>query len=218
LILWLCAIAASLILLGLVAVFVPVSLSCNAQGRAEPSGAWALAFGMGIGPLALSVLAAANVAPFVTCHLFGKQILRIPLSRLSWATKSVDESHTRELAPRLGRATRRFLQRLDPVDVLLEWWEKERVFEVRSLVVDLEYSFQDVALTGRILAALYVLSGVLPESVEINQTPAWDAEDRVALAADGKFRIWPGRLLVYGAQFVLKHRVRAEPSALTASH
>lgn len=224
-ILWLCIVAALIVALGLVAFFVPVQLSSNWQARAEPSGTWALALGFAVGPLAVTALAATGVAPFLTVHVFGKQVARVPVARWLRALgarepkpePSVDPEPETERPSKLARAARRFLQRLDPVDVLLEWWEKERTFEVRSLVIDLDYSFHDVALTGRILAALYVLSGVLPERCVINQTPGWDAEDRVAFAADGKFAIWPGRLLVYVVQFVLKHRARVEPSALTVS-
>lgn len=220
--LWLAVIVLVLALLGLLAFFVPVSLGSNWQARAEPSGAWALAIGFAVGPLALTALAATGVAPLLTVHVFGKQVARMPVARWLRSQKPQSESPPEpesgdERPSKLAHAARRFLQRLDPVDVVLEWWEKERTFEVRSLVVDLEYSFHDVALTGRILAALYVLSGVLPERVVINQTPGWEAEDRVAFAADGKFAIWPGRLLVYVVQFVLKHRARVEPSALTLS-
>jgi hypothetical protein len=110
-----------------------------------------------------------------------------------------------------------FFRSLDPVETVLSWWEKERVFEVRSLVLDAEYSFRDVALTGQILAGLYVLSGVLPERWVINQRPIWETEDRVLLVADGRFRIWPGRLLVDLVGFVLKERARTRRAATPAA-
>ncbi|MET0791212.1 MAG: hypothetical protein ABW061_06790 [Polyangiaceae bacterium] len=221
--LWLAASLAVLILLGVLAFFVmPLSLSLNVQGRAEPSGSWALALGFGFGPLAFTAIAATGVAPFVTCHAFGKQLLRLPVSR--WLRRSPKKTPNAETPPapavnysRIERSVARFFRALDPVDTVLSWWEKERVFEVSSLVVDTEYSFHDVALTGKILAGMYMLSGILPERFEINQTPIWETEDRVSFVADGRFRIWPGRLLVDVVGFVLKQRGRARREAALAS-
>ena len=221
--LWLSSVVVALCALLLLALLLPVSLSSNLQGRAEPNGSWAIAFGFGIGPLALTAIAALGVAPFVTCHVFGKQLVRLPLSRwLRGEKKKTEASETEVAKPpvnfsRFERSVARFFRALDPVDTVLSWWEKERIFEVKSLVVDVEYSFRDVALTGQILAGLYMLSGVLPDHYEINQTPGWDSEDRVALTADGRFQIWPGRLLVDVVGFVLKQRSKARREVAPAS-
>ena len=217
--LWLALCVLALGLLALLAYRLPISLSSSLHARAEPSGSWAVALGFGIGPLALSAIAAQGVEPFLTCHLFGKQVLRMPLSR--WLRRPLEKRDPPELEPakrggssRVERAIARFFQNLDPLDMLLSWWEKERVFEVRSLELDVEYSFCDVALTGQILAGLYMLSGVLPDRYSINQMPRWASEDRVALAADGRFRIWPVRLLVDLLGFVLKQSSAARRSAV----
>jgi hypothetical protein len=219
--LWLGLCALALTSFGLLAYWLPVSLSSSLQGRAEPSGTWVLATGIGIGPIAFSVIAAHGVKPFLTCHLFGKQVVRLPLSR--WLRPPVrkprpESSEPRErplVLTRAERAIGRFFANLDPLEALSAWWEKERVFEVRSLELDLEYSFRDVALTGQILAGLCVLSGVLPERYVINQTPGWDSEDRLAITADGRFRIWPVRLVVNVLGFVLKQRSAARRSLPT---
>jgi hypothetical protein len=118
---------------------------------------------------------------------------------------------------RIERTLARFFQRLDPLEALWSGWEKERVFEVRSCELDVEYSFRDVALTGQILAGMYLLSGVLPERYVITQTPSWNSEDRLALAVDGRFRIWPVRLALDVLGFVLKQRSAARRSAVPAS-
>jgi len=212
--LWLGLCACALTLFGVLAYWLPVSLSSNLQGRAEPSGTWVLAMGLGLGPIAFSVIAAHGVKPFLTCHLFGRQVVRLPLSR--WLRGSARKAQPESIEPRqtpldLSRGERaigRFFSNLDPLEALSAWWEKERVFEVRSLELDVEYSFRDVALTGQILAGLCVLSGVLPERYVINHTPGWDSEDRLALAADGRFRIWPVRLVVNVLSFMLKQRSR----------
>ena len=202
----------------LLGFLVPVSVTSNVQARAEPSGGWAVAWGLGIGPLALTAIAAAGVTPFVTCHLFGKQLARVSLSRRA---REPGASETKAAAQRakpsrLARRAKHFIRSLDPVDTVLAWWEKERVFEVTRLAIEVEYSFRDVALTGQTLAALYVLSGVLPERYVIQQTPGWSSEDRVALVADGRFRLWPGRLVVDVLGFVLKESAKARRKAAAA--
>jgi hypothetical protein len=221
--LWLGLCALTLGLLGLLAYWLPIPLSSNLQARAEPSGNWVLALGVGVGPIAFSAIAAHGVDPFLTCHLFGKQLLRMPLSRwLRRAHKKVqpEQPEPREQRLHLTRiehAIGRFFQNLDPLEALEAWWERKRVFEVQSLELDVRYSFRDVALTGQILAGLCVLSGMLPERYVIYHTPAWDSEDRLVLAADGRFRIWPVRLLVDVLGFVLKQRSVVRRAAVPAS-
>jgi len=220
--LWLGLGALVLGLFALLAYWLPLSLSSNFQARAEPSGSWVLALGIGIGPVAFSALAAQGVKPFLTCHVFGKQLVRFPLAR--WLHRPPKESKPEPEEPRakafdltrVERAIGHFFQTLDPLEALGSWWEKERVFEVRSFEVDVRYSFRDVALTGQILAGLCVLSGALPERYVIHHTPGWDSEDRLALAADGRFRIWPVRLAVDVLGFVLKQRSAARRSAVLA--
>jgi len=220
--LWLGLCALALGLFGLLAYWLPLSLSSNLQARAEPSGNWVLALGIGIGPVAFSAIAAHGVKPFLTCHLFGKQLVRLPLSR--WLHRSPKEPKPESVEPRakrldltrIERAVGRFFQTVDPLEAFGTWWEKKRVFEVRSLELDVRYSFRDVALTGQILAGLCVLSGVLPERYVITHTPGWDTEDSLALAADGRFRIWPVRLAVDVLGFVLKQRSAARRSAVLA--
>jgi hypothetical protein len=217
--LWLAASVTLLGVLAALAYFAPLTVSSNLQARAEPTGAWALACGLGLGPLALSVIAAAGIAPFFTCHVFGRQLFRAPLTR--WSRSAQADPDVKVSAPPSSRAEQaitRFLKGLDPVDTVLAWWNKERVFEVRSLVLDLNYSFRDVAFTGRVLAALCVLSAVLPEHWQVNQTPTWDSEDRILLVADARFRIWLGRLLVDVVRFVLKQRSRVRQSAVPVSN
>jgi hypothetical protein len=178
--------------------------------------------GIGLGPLAFSAILAHGVKPFLTCHVFGKQLVRVPLAR--WlarprADADAPPSPASKSASltRFERATARFLRNLDPLEALWSWWEKERMFEVRSLELDVEYSFRDVALTGQILAGLCVLSGILPDRYVINQSPAWASEDRLALAAEGRFRIWPARLLVNVLGFMLKQMSVARRSAVSES-
>ncbi len=213
-------------LLLVLAVRGSVTLSCNVQGKADPSGAWAVACGLGCGPFALSTIAAHGVKPFLTCHVFGRQLVRFPLSR--WVrprkpraapeseAKPEDEAPAEPKLSRFEHGVAGLFRSLDPIDTVIAWLEKERVFAVRSLIIDVEYSFRDVALTGRILAGLYMLSAVLPDVCELRQTPGWESEDRVALGLDGSFTLWPGRLLLDTARFVLNQRAEARRSAALA--
>jgi len=220
--LWLGLLALALTLLAGLSYWVPLSLSSNLQARAEPSGSWVLALGIGIGPVAFSAIAADGVKPFLTCHLFGKQLVRLPLSRWLRRTQKKAEPTAQEPQAksvdltRVERAIGRFFSNLDPYEALNSWWERAHVFEVRSLELDVRYSFRDVALTGQILAGLYVLSGILPERYVIHQTPGWHSEDRLALTVDGRFRIWPVRMVVNVVDFVLKQRSAARRTAMPA--
>jgi len=223
--LWLALCALLLGLLALLAYLLPIAINSNLQLRAEPSGSWTVALGIGIGPLALSGIAAHGVKPFVACHLFGKQLVRVPLAR--WlrppppqepAAAELEASVQAAHFSRVERWLARSFRNLDPVETLLAWWETERVFEVERLVVDVEYSFSDIALTGQILAGLYMLAGVLPERFVINQTPVWEFEDRLALVADGRFRIWTVRMVVDVLRFVLKQNAQARRTAVPVGH
>ncbi len=200
------------------------TLSSNLQARAEPSGSWAIAWGVALGPLALSTIAAPHVKPFLSCHLFGKQLARVPLSR--WLERKPRPSREQaepteaDAKPAPAEIERKgapsFLQDLDPIEAVLSWWESERVLVLDDLFVDVSYSFRDIALTGRILAAIYVLSAILPAGCEIRQSPDWESVDRVALEAEGKLRFWPGRLVVWCARFVLEQRSEARARARLA--
>lgn len=220
--LWFGLVALALTLTAGLAYWLPLSLSSNLQARAEPSGAWVLALGVGVGPVAFSAIAAHGVKPFLTCHLFGKKLVRLPLSRWLQRSPKKTEPSAQESPAKSGNLTRveraigRFFSNLDLFEALNSWWERARVFEVRSLELDVQYSFRDVALTGQILAGLCVLSGILPERCVIHQTPGWNSEDRLALTADGRFRIWPVRLVVNVVGFVLKQRAAARRSAVPA--
>lgn len=194
------------------------TISSSLQGRADPSGSWAVAWGLALGPLAVTTIAAPQVKPFLSCHLFGRQLARVPISRLLDRGKRPEKeppraSEANAQPPPAETEKKRgpsWLQNLDPIEAVLSWWQSERVLAFDSLLVDVSYSFRDIALTGRILAAIYVLSAVLPDGCEIHQTPDWESIDRVALEADGKLRFWPGRLVVWAVGFVLKQRSRHE--------
>jgi len=225
--LWL-ALGAVCVALVLIALRLPLSLGSNVQARFEPSGVWVLACGLGLGPVALSAIAARGVEPFVTCHVFGRQWLRLPLSR--WLDRARPkapppaegeaETETEAVAKltRFERGLASWAASLDPLEIVASLiLGEERLFEVQSVVTEVAYSCRDVALTGRILAVLCVLSGILPERYVISQTPSWESEDRVVLSIDGKYRVWPGRVCVGIARSLWKHRSQAAKEAATVA-
>src|SRR5262245_26139174 len=54
----------------------PVSVDLSARGQGEPDGSWAAAFGLQIGPVALTAVAARGVALTVAAHLFGRLLFK----------------------------------------------------------------------------------------------------------------------------------------------
>jgi hypothetical protein len=125
--------AAAFVLLLLLLARLPVTLSSNLQAKAEPSGAWAVACGLGLGPLALSAIFASGVKPFLTCHLFGRQVVRVPLAR--WARRRPKKiappteaaaPETESVTPlsRVGRGIADFFGKLETVEALRSWWDK----------------------------------------------------------------------------------------------
>ncbi len=63
---------------------------------------------------------------------------------------------------------------------------ERRHFRVRRLELDLDYGFRDPVLTGKLVGALSVLSGVLPPPFVIRQRPRWDFEDGWEAALDAR--------------------------------
>jgi hypothetical protein len=193
------------------ALLLPFSFSADLQTRGSPNGQWVVGAGVGFGPVALSMVAADAVAPFMALHVFGRKLLQIPLQR--WVSQGRAGAFGKASRVRLTgfeRGVGRYAKALDPVEVVIALWKSRGCFGVRSLLVDLEYSFRDVALTGRLLGAIYMLAGLLPQQVRVTQSPHWDAQDRWGLVADGQFRLWPGRLLLSGLEFMLKQRSAAK--------
>jgi hypothetical protein len=186
-----------LVALTLLALLVPAKLVLSAQGRGDPSGAWALAGAAQLGPFVASGVGARGVTPRVEVRLFGRKL---------WA-EQLGERKKQERPARPGARERyaRLERWLDPESVA--WWllDERRRFRVDQLVLDLRYSFQDVALTGKMMGAVYVLSGLLPPPIELRQEVSWESVDRASLALDGRVKLRPGLILVDSALFVLRN-------------
>jgi hypothetical protein len=81
--------------------------------------------------------------------------------------------------------------------------ERKRV-RLDHLDVELDYSFEDVALTGKIMGIVYAFSGMFPGKVRISQNVSWDAVDRARGALSSELELWPGLAVLDVAAFVLR--------------
>jgi hypothetical protein len=205
---WLAWIALAVLLIGVVLVLLPLRLHLSLQGRGDPSGSWMLAGGGQLGPLALSGLGAQGVTPTAQLHLFGKQIWQRPLLELL-KTKEEEPEQERGAVKSVRGGYARLSRWFDPLDLALFIVRERRRVWVELLEVDLEYSFEDVALTGKVLGAVYMVSGVLPPPIVIRQTPSWESLDQAQVALVGKIRIRPGLFVLDSAIYVVTNlRIR----------
>ncbi len=216
-----------LLLVGLVAVDLLMALftwrlefafSAQARGEAE---AWAAAGGFQVGPFTASAVAARGVSPRAELFAFGRCVRKLP-------KEGADEEEEADEAedPALERAKRALRRGKGMLDVVDRRWglaevaeflldERKRIV-VQRFDVDLAYSFRDVILTGKFLAALSVLSGLVPPPVAIRHTPSWEWEDKLNGTLAGTIYVWPMRLLVDGLWFVVR-KFRVSPRRAVAS-
>ncbi len=214
-----------LLLVGLVVVDLLMALftwrlelafSAQARGQAE---AWAAAGGLQVGPFTASAVAARGVSPRAELFAFGRCVHKLP-------KEGDDEEEDEADDPALERAKRALRRGKGVLGVVDRRWGLSEVAEfllgerkrirVHRFDVDLAYSFRDVILTGKFLAALSVLSGLAPPPVAIRHSPSWEWEDKLNGTLAGTIYIWPVRLLVDGLWFVVR-KFRVSPRTAVAS-
>ncbi len=194
--------------LAVVCVLAPLRVEVSAQGRGEPSGAWALAGGVEVGPLAMTALGAQGVEASVQVFAFGRQLWKRPLGVLFARERDPEKS-----GPPLAERWRSFERWLDPVETLGFVLSERRRVRVVRLEADLRYSFADIALTGKLLGALYALGALLPPQVVLRQAPSWESLDRGSLALSGRIKVWPGLLFLDTLSWLARHlRFRRRPA------
>lgn len=189
-----------------------VALELRATGQA--SGAWALAFGLELGLFQVAGVLRQGAPARADLHFLGRRFsLTGRRARSAEPGKSARVSKKREQA-----AKSRFPAWLDPIDAALFVLDERRHLRIERLVLDLDYGFRDVALTGRLAGALYVLSAVLPERIEIQHRPNWQGAEAWQAHVEGKFALWPGLVLVEVLWYMLRARLRRrqEPAPLAA--
>ncbi|MGC4088368.1 MAG: hypothetical protein QM756_10795 [Polyangiaceae bacterium] len=199
--------------LGIVVLWVLSSLELSFEGRAlgESDGTWAAAFGLVVFGVVLSGVAARRQPTRLELHLFGR---KIAISERLRKAREPKKPRSPKPAPQ-GRKRWLRLSAAELVDLGLA--ELGHV-QVQRLETELEYGLSDVALTGRIAAVLYALSGALPPQVRLVQTVHWDGAERWQVSANGKLTLWPGRVLFDVLWYMIRARARgAEPSSLPSS-
>lgn len=194
-----------LALLPVVLVLLPVHLGLSLHARAEPNGAYAVAGGAQLGPLAVTFVFAQGVPFRLEFRVLGKVITR--------SERSLEAAEPSHEPPERSHAARE--PRISPFDWLEFLLRERRRINLRWADVHLEYSFRNVALTGQWIAALCTLSAFLPRRVRFVQSPSWELVDRVSLAVDSRLRLWPGLLLLDSLRFwvrstMLPGRARAK--------
>jgi hypothetical protein len=188
------------------ALFVPIRLRLRLQGRGDPSGTWALAGAAQVGPVIGSGVAARGVTPTLRVHVWSRMVWERTLPQL--LEKKDEPEEAEEPAPLAERVERwldraqRAHRRLPAENVLAFVVAERRRLRIESLEVDLDYSFADVATTGKLLGAIYALSAFLPPQVVVRQNPVWEFEDKAQFAASGVIVVWPGLVFVDSLVFL----------------
>lgn len=198
------AVAGAVLLAASVAlVLAPLRVNLSVQARGDPTGAWAVAGGVRIAFVAVAVVAASGMPATASLHVFGRRLAERRLADL--VSRAAGGDGEGASVDRLHAAWERFERHLDPIEVAGFLLGERRRLELVEASVDCEYSFADVALTGKVLAALCVLDGALPPRVRIHGVPSWEAVDRAAVAASASLRLWPGRALVDALVFLARN-------------
>ena len=205
-------IALALVAVVLVGYRWPVSVDLSARGQGEPDGSWAAAFGLQSGPVAMTAVTARGVPLTVAAHLFGKLLFkrqpRILADGMLLGRASNDISVVDGLRVAAGRLERA----LDPAGAVYAVFRAPQRLRIRFVAVELTYSFRDAALTGRLLGAIYALTGLLPAKVSVRQNPRWDFDDRWAVDAESRLVARPVALFLHLLWAVIdRRRARRKP-------
>jgi hypothetical protein len=195
-----------------IALFSAWRIALDARALGQESGFWALAFGLEVGPFQLTGVLRRGTPKQLDAHLFGRRLSfgRLLLRRRKAAAKKVPKPEK----PKGPRAPR-LPPWLDPIDAAVFLFDERRHLLIEQLELDLDYGFQDVTLTGKVAGALYVLSGVLPARVRINQNPRWQGAEAWQVHVDGKLDIWPGLVLAEVLWYIMRARFRRRPAGPT---
>ena len=190
---WLGALALVVLLL-LALVYWPLRLDVSGRARGEADGRFAAAGGASLAFLSVAFVWARGSRPALTLHLFGHKLRFRPGRR----RRPPGEPATakQDAADVWGR--------IDPVKLLVKLVSERRHLRLRYLVLDLDYGFRDPMLTGRLVGAIYALSGVLPAPIEIRQRPRWDFEDSWEVALDARAFVKPWLVLLEMGAYVVR--------------
>lgn len=207
---WAAALALILCALGAAATFVPVRLRLSAEGRGDPSGRWAIAGGVSLGPVALAGVVASSVPARFTAQLwrrtFGPWLIGPLLAKLRRAP--TEASPDVPLATRLDQlehAFDRFDRWLDPVDLAAFLVAEKRRVEVNHMDITTRFADPDVALVGKVTGLVYVLSTLLGPRITITPEPVWSGESLVSFTLAGDVVVRPGLFVIDVLVYLVKN-------------
>lgn len=214
-------------------LLLPWRVQLSIEARSSPSGMWAIAGGLSMGPLAVVMVAARGVSARMAVHIFERAVLARPLSWLLQKLKKSDgESKERGESKSL---TQRFDEALVTYEKLEAWVdpvalgyfliEEQRRLRVNELRITPVFNADDAAVTGQITAALYMLSAALGANIIIDPQPVWWGEGKADCTVKGDFTVYPGLAALDTAKFVARHvrpprrrSPRQTPSTISVSN
>jgi hypothetical protein len=198
---WLGALALAVLLLVL-AVHWPLRLDVSGRARGEADGRFVVAGGASLAFIALAFVWARGRRPELNLLVFGHKWRFRPRPKAR-ADRVPEPRPSKERSSDVW-------DRVDPQKLLLKLLSERRHLRLRYLVLDLAYGFRDPMLTGRLVGAIYALSGVLPRRIQIRQRPRWDFEDGWEVALDGRAFVKPWLVLLETAAYVVRQLVGHE--------
>jgi len=202
-----------------IAFFAALRIAFDLRGVGQASGAWAVAFGIEIGPAQLAGMTGSG-AKKLELRVFG---VRVPLPKRRQPGPPAPKKEPEPEAHEPKRKSR-WLEGIDPIDAGLFLLDERRNVAIESLDVTLDYGFRDVALTGKLAGALFMLAGALPPTVRLHQNPSWEGAETWQAHVAGRVATWPGLVVVEVLWYILRARLRrrrappnVEPRAGTAA-
>lgn len=220
--LWLAALVSVLALAVTLAIVWPVRVQASIEGRADPTGFYALASGVSIGPFAVAAVIARGVPGRVQVHILSRLVGTWTFAEL-WAAGTRLSKRLRKpakkksppvpIAERVAQVERgwaRIQRFLDPIAFARFVFAERKRIALDYLDVALRFGGDDVALTGRIVAAIMVLDGMFGARVSLRPEPIWIGDMALGVAARGRVRLYPGRF-VFATLLYLVKNVRLLP-------
>jgi len=190
-----------------VALFSALKIALDARAMGQANGLWALACGLELGPVQLAGVLAKGTPARLDVTVFGR---RFALRRF-WPRRGSRNAEKRAPAEKIEKKAKGLPAWLDPLDAALFALDERRHLRIESLDIDVDYGFQDVALTGKLAGALYMLSAVVPRRVRIKHTPSWQGAETWQLHVEGRFAVWPGLVLAEVLWYIIRARLRRRP-------
>jgi len=209
---WLVALGSALALF-LTAFFWPFRLTMSLQARGADDGNYAAAGGAQLGPVTATVALARGEPLNVVVAVFGRALKGKPRKEAAEAKPSEPEPKSPSAA---SRWLRKLASKIEFSDLLDYLFGKRSWIGLDGLELGFDYSSRNVALTGQIVAALCMVSALLPAKVTLQHQPSWELVDRASLSVDGRFRLRPGLFVCDTLWFLVRTLMLPKRSARAA--